>query len=99
MHRASELRCRSFLQRGRRGGGGRRVAGEATQVHAGTRAGSVCQTAGKPGEEGGRVAGFGGLEVMGGRGRRVLLCCLACGAVLFSLSQTEFGSTHSFSLL
>lgn len=59
--------------RGRRGGGGRRVAGKVTQVHAGTRAGSVCQTAGKPGEQegGGGVVFFfgfffGGWEVVWG---------------------------------
>lgn len=73
-------------------------------MHAGTRAGSVCQTAGKPGEGGGDgVVGFGGLEVMGcgwKRGQReVLLRCSACVVVLFSLSQIEFGRAHSFSLL
>lgn len=70
-------------------------------MHAGTRAGSVCQTAGKPDEGGGDWAvGFGGLQVMaGGAQREVVLRCSACVVVLFSLSQIEFGSAHSFFLL
>lgn len=52
MEKEAELRhtqvCVSRLCGGR-GSGGRRVAGVAAQVHAGTRAGSVCQTAGKAG--------------------------------------------------
>lgn len=83
--------------RGRRGGGGRRVAGEATRVHAGTRAGSVCETAGKP------VKGGGWLVLVGWRSRGaesgVLLCCLVRAVVSLLLSQVEFGSAHSFSLL
>lgn len=70
-------------------------------MHAGTRAGSVCQTAGKLGEEGvvGWLVVFCGLEVMGGRGSGVLVLFGLCGVVLVLLSQIEFGSAHSFSLL
>lgn len=85
MHRASELRCRSFL---------RCVAGVA--VADGELLARRCrcmQERGqvqcvrlleKPGEEGGRMAGFGfwcGLEVTGGRGRGdalLLWGCLFC---------------------
>lgn len=56
-------------ERGGGGGGGRRAAGKATQVHAGTRAGSVCETAGKLTKRGfGDGVGWfgcGGSEVTG----------------------------------
>lgn len=83
---------------GRRGGrGGRRVAGEATQVHAGTRAGSVCQTAGEQGGGGGQ--GNGGEAAFWWVGGRAVQREGRGSAVgFFLLSQTEFGSAHSFSL-
>lgn len=87
--------CIVKLCGGRGGGGGRRVAGK--QVHAGTRAGSVCQTAGK--QEGCRVGGRWDGGHGGGRGRGCRCVVSACGLVLFLLSQIEFGSAHSFSLL
>lgn len=66
MHRATELR--SFVHHGAVWRAWAVADGEllarATQVHAGTRAGSVCETAGKPGRSGGGwaacVGGAGG---------------------------------------
>lgn len=68
--------------------------------HAGKRAGSVCQTAGKPGGGGwgwgvgggaGRlILGVGG---QGGQREGVAVWC-GLGVVLFLLSQMEFGSAH-----
>lgn len=72
--------------RGRRGGGGRRVAGEAAWVHAGTRAGSVCETAGKPGR-GAWVVGFGGLEVTGGSELCAAVLFGPCGCFAFAESD------------
>lgn len=73
MNKASELRDHFCIRRlcGGRGSGGRRVAGKAMQLRAGTRAGSVCQTAGNLAEGGCGVDDFVGLEVTGGRGRGV----------------------------
>lgn len=69
--------------------------------HAGKRAGSVCQTAGKPGggvvgvgvgggEAGRLILGVGG---QGGQREGVAVWC-GLGVVLFLLSQMEFGSAH-----
>lgn len=69
-----------------RGGGGRRVAGKATQVHAGMRAGSVCQTAGKLGEEG--VGGW--FWCVGGHGGQREGCCCAVRLVgLFCFAESN----------
>lgn len=80
------------------GGGGRRFVCKATQVHAGTRAGSVCQTAGKPakGGGGGWAVDCVDVEVVEARGRG---CFCAFRLVLILLSQIDFGSAHSLSLL
>lgn len=103
MHRATEQR--SFVHRGAVWRAWAVADGEllarATQVHAGTRAGSVCETAGKPGEGvgGGRLVSAG-REVMRGAERVVPPCLFGLRgcSVFFLLSQIEFGSAHSFSL-
>lgn len=77
MHRASETQIIAASQGCEAGVAvaDGEIAGKATQVHAGTRAGSVCQTAGKPGEGWGRGGWLvlAGWRSWAGRGRAVAL--------------------------
>lgn len=106
MQRASELRCRGAdhfclsRQHGGRDGGGRRVAGKATQVACrkkGRFSVSDCWKARRRGVGVGGGGGAGrlilGVGGQGGQREGVAVWC-GLGVVLFLLSQMEFGSAH-----